>query len=116
MSTTNKIDKRATIAKGRRREALAFFQAQCSLPGFAGIAARAVYNDLLKIHRDPARNGPEKELAYRRIIQAAGAAGRTAGAAAAGTGLDTGAAAGEPRQPEPDPVGDLPASAGVPPQ
>jgi hypothetical protein len=71
VSTINNIDKRAKIAKGRRREALAFFRAQCSGPGFLGVAARAVYEDLLKVHRDPARNGPEKEREFKRIIQSA---------------------------------------------
>jgi len=71
MSTYNKIDARAKRAKEQRRNALAFFRKQASLPGAAGVIARILYNALSKVQKDPALSGPEKEAAFRAVLQRA---------------------------------------------
>ena len=69
MSTATKIDKTKKIGKGRRREALAFFRQQATAGGSIGIAAAAVYVDLMKIHRAPYLTGEEKESGFQVVIR-----------------------------------------------
>ena len=69
MSTYSKLDPRAKLGKRKRREALRFFKQQCKLPGAPGVIARILYTALLKVQKDPTLNGPEKERAFREILQ-----------------------------------------------
>jgi len=70
------------MSKGRRREALAFFRAQCNLPGSLGVIAQRVYDDLYKIHKASYLTGAEKEAGFQLVIRTASAQGEKLRAAA----------------------------------
>jgi hypothetical protein len=71
VSTYNKIDARAKRARDQRRTALKFFREQTKLPGAPGVIARILYVALSKVQKDPALSGPEKEAAFRAVLQRA---------------------------------------------
>lgn len=70
MSTSRKLGgAQFSDARQKRKDVIAFYRNLTKTPGAPGVVATAIWQTLVKIHKDSTLNGYEKEREFRRIIQ-----------------------------------------------